>query len=92
MTLQGCNRATVRNLSVPADIIARKNYRGRLIMYDKKRQAIIQCWNETPKDEKKELMFRYIADHSDDYSVDLWLQFVYRELEVERLEEGLTQH
>ena len=58
-------------------------------MYDKKRQAIIQCWNETPQEEKKELMFRYIADHSDDYSVDLWLQFVSRELEVERLEEDL---
>lgn len=61
-------------------------------MYDDKRQVIIQCWNDTPKDEKKELMFRYIADHSDDYSVELWLEFIYRELEVEQLQKRLTAH
>ena len=61
-------------------------------MYEENKQIIIRCWNNTSKEEKKVLMSRFIADHPEDYSINAWLEFIYRELDVAQIAEGNCHH
>lgn len=61
-------------------------------MRKEQRQTIMRCWNCASEKLKKELVTRYVGFHEDYYSVDIWLEFIWREFDLEQSEEVSYQH